>query len=64
MSNSSSDDELDRYVKENSEFLTRLLRHGNDEAQGYALALLANGGSDRDVDAVIQELENLCNGGE
>lgn len=64
MSNSSSDDELDRYVKENREFLTRLLRYGEEEAQGYALALLANGGTDRDVDAVIQELENLRNNGE
>lgn len=52
-------DELQQYVQENRELLTRVLRHGNTEARGYALALLANGGTENDLEDVQQLLEDL-----
>ena len=50
---------VEEFVDENHELLTRLLAHGNSEAQGYALAALVNGGTDDDIDHVIQILEDL-----
>jgi len=60
----STDDELTRYVRENRDLLSRVLRHGDTEARSYALALLANGGTDEDIEEVRRELGKLQNGGE
>jgi len=51
--------EIREYVNENRDFLSRVLRHGNNEARSYALALLANGGTDDDIEAVQEELNRL-----
>ena len=55
---------VSEYVSEHRDFLSRVLRHGNDEARSYALALLANGGTDDDLDAVQEELKRIQNGEE
>ena len=52
------------YVQENRDLLTRVLRHGDTEARGYALALLANGGTENDIEGVQQVLEDLNDPGE
>lgn len=51
--------EISEYVNEHREFLSRVLRHGDTNARGYALALLANGGSEDDIAEVQQALESL-----
>jgi len=56
--------EIREYVNENRDFLSRVLRHGNNEARSYALALLANGGTDDDIEAVQEELNRLQTDGE
>jgi hypothetical protein len=55
---------VSEYVNEHRDFLSRVLRHGNNEARSYALALLANGGTDDDLEAVQEELKRLQNGEE
>lgn len=60
----STDDDITRYVRENRDLLSRVLLYGNEEARGFALALIAEGGEARDVDAVQQELETLRENGE
>lgn len=62
--NDTPTDELQRYVQENRDLLTRVLRHGDTEARGYALALLANGGTEDDIEEVQQVLEELNDPGE
>lgn len=47
------------YVAENREFLARVLAHGDAEARGYALALIAEGGELQDIDAVMSKLEEI-----
>lgn len=59
-----STNELTRYVQENRELLSRVLRHGDTEARSYALALLANGGTEEDIEEVRRELDRLQNRGE
>ena len=51
--------DVQEYVEENHDLLGRMLAHGNEEAQGYALALLANGGNSNDLDQVERELDSL-----
>jgi len=58
------EDDLQQYVRENRDLLTRVLLYGNEEARGFALAVLANGGTDRDIERVQRELERLEDGGE
>lgn len=57
--NGTNSGEIRDYVNENRDFLSRVLRHGNNEARSYALALLANGGTDDDIEAVQEELNQL-----
>lgn len=57
--NGTDSGEIREYVNENRDFLSRVLRHGNNEARSYALALLANGGTDDDIEAVQEELNQL-----
>jgi len=59
-----TDDELTQYVRENRDLLKRVLRHGDTEARGYALALLANGGTETDIEDVRETLEDLNGPGE
>jgi len=37
-----NEEDLDEFVNENSEMLSRVLACGNEEARAYVLALLAN----------------------
>lgn len=53
------DDELEQFVAAHRELLTRVLAHGDREARGYALALLANGGTVADIEEVQRELERI-----
>ncbi|MDY6777745.1 MAG: hypothetical protein SVU32_03705 [Candidatus Nanohaloarchaea archaeon] len=53
------EDAVAAYVAEHRELLTRVLAHGDEEARGYALALLANGGTVADIEAVQRELEQI-----
>lgn len=62
--NDTPTDELQRYVQENRDLLTRVLRHGDTEARGYALALIANGGTEDDIEEVQQVIEELNDPGE
>lgn len=50
----------EQYVRENRDLLERVLRHGGTEARGYALALLANGGTPEDKEQVRRALEELA----
>jgi len=54
-----SDDNLDEYVRENTEMLGRVLACGNEEARGYALALLANSGEVENVEDVEEQLGQI-----
>jgi len=49
----------EQYVRENRDLIERVLRHGNAEARGYALALLANAGTPENVEQVQAALEDL-----
>lgn len=52
-------DEVSEYTRRNTEFISRVLAHGDEEARGYALALLLNGGSVDAIDEVQAELEEI-----
>ena len=54
-----SEAEISKYINENTNLLSRVLHHGNKEARGYALALIANGGTKEDIEDIQQELEDL-----
>jgi hypothetical protein len=62
--NGTDSGEIREYVNENRDFLSRVLRHGNNEARSYALALLANGGTDDDIEAVQEELNQIQTDGQ
>ena len=64
MSDVGSTDDIQEYVRQNRDFLTQVLRHGDTEARGYALALLANGGTTDDLEQVRQEFDKLQENGE
>jgi hypothetical protein len=51
--------ELKEYTRRNTEFLSRVLAYGDEEARGYALALLANGDSVEAIDEVQAELDEI-----
>lgn len=53
--------EVQEYVAENRDLLSRMLTHGNAEAQGYALALLANGEDSDNLEQVQREFDKLRN---
>ena len=54
-----NEQEMSKYVSENREFLARVLAHGGEEAQGYALAALANGGDVEDIEEIQRVLDDL-----
>lgn len=51
--------EIEEYVKENKQFLVRMLAYGDAETRSYALAVVANGGSINDISAIQRELDQL-----
>ena len=51
--------EVDRFVSENTDFLSRVLAHGDAEARSYVLAVIAHGGAIEDIEAVQEELEAI-----
>lgn len=59
MSDTDADNDVAEYVAENRDLLSRVLAHGDAEARGYALALLAEGGEVRDIEAVQAKLEDI-----
>ena len=66
MSKSNANDnptDPEQYVRENRDLIERVLRHGDTEARGYALALLANAGTPEDVKQVRAALEDLTDSG-
>ncbi|WP_079255012.1 hypothetical protein [Halococcus hamelinensis] len=59
MSIEDAPDEVEEYVAENHDLLVRMLAYGDTEARGYALALLANGGTPNDLEQVQREFDKL-----
>jgi len=57
------DDELTpnprEYVRENRDLLARVLARGGREAQSYALALIAEAGTPRDIEEIQDLLDDL-----
>lgn len=47
------------YVQENRDLLSRVLARGDPEAQAYALALIAEAGSPRDIEDIQGRLDDL-----
>lgn len=50
---------LEKFIAENEEFLSRVLAHGDAEARGYVLAVLSNGGTVEEIETVQHELEKI-----
>ena len=59
MTDSDTSEEVREYVEANQDLLGRMLAHGDAEARGYALALLANGGTIDDIEQVQCEFNKL-----
>jgi hypothetical protein len=55
----SSDEGIATFVKENRDLLSRILAHGDREAQGYALAAIANGADTQDIEEIQRLLDDL-----
>jgi len=49
------------YVRENRDLLSRVLARGETEAQAYALALIAEAGTPRDIEEIQGILDDLRN---
>ncbi|MFC7047028.1 hypothetical protein ACFQH6_17960 [Halobacteriaceae archaeon GCM10025711] len=54
-----NEENLDEFVRENSEMLSRVLACGNEEARAYALALLANCEALDSVEDVEEQLGRI-----
>ncbi|MDS0243043.1 MULTISPECIES: hypothetical protein [unclassified Haloferax] len=54
-----NEENLDEFVRENSEMLSRVLACGNEEARAYALALLANCEASDSVEDVEEQLGRI-----
>lgn len=52
-------DEVEQFVVDHQDLLARMLAYGGAEAQGYALALLVNGGTIQDIESIQQRLDDL-----
>ncbi len=55
----SAADDIQEYVAQNGDMLSRILACGNDEARAYALALLANAEDTQGLEDVQGELDRL-----
>lgn len=57
----STPDEIADWIQENRDLLAEVLRRGDDPyVRACALVLLKEAGTERDVDAVKQEVDDLC----
>ncbi|PSQ27809.1 hypothetical protein BRD03_06250 [Halobacteriales archaeon QS_9_68_17] len=54
-----NEEDLDEFVRENSEMLSRVLACGNEEARAYVLALLANCDGVESVENVEKQLGRI-----
>ncbi|WP_058825924.1 hypothetical protein [Haloferax sp. Q22] len=54
-----NEEDLDEFVRENSEMLSRVLACGNEEARAYVLALLANCDGVESVENVEEQLGRI-----
>ena len=54
-----NEEDLDEFVNENSEMLSRVLACGNEEARAYVLALLANCDGVESVENVEEQLGRI-----
>ncbi|OYR52630.1 hypothetical protein DJ73_10310 [Halorubrum sp. Ea1] len=52
-------DSMSEYTRQNTDFISRVLAHGDEEARAYALALLANSGSVEAIDEVQAQLDEI-----
>ena len=59
MSSTDGSDELQEFVRDNIDLLSRILAYGDAEACGYALAVLANGGTINDIEEIQRKLNDL-----
>lgn len=59
MSDAEHRESVQEYVAENRDFLSRVLAHGNREAQGLALAAISHGGTTEDIDEIQRRLDEL-----
>ena len=59
MSSADGSDEVQEFVHDNLDLLTRILAYGDAEACGYALAVLANGGTVNDIEEIQCQLDEL-----
>ena len=59
MSESESTRRVEEYANRNTEFLSRVLAYGDEEAQAYALAILANSNSVNAIDDVQSKLDEI-----
>jgi len=57
--NKDGDGGVATFVSRNRDLLSRVLAHGDREAQGYALAAIANGGDTQDIEEIQQLLDDL-----
>lgn len=57
--NDDTESEVVKFATENTEFLSRILAHGDAEARGYVLAVFAQGGTVEDIEVVQQRLEEI-----
>ena len=55
----SAADDIQEYVAQNGDMLSRILACGNEEARAYALALLANAEDADGLEDVQDELDRL-----
>jgi len=51
------------YVREHRDLLSRVLARGDTEAQAYALALIAEAGTPRDIEEIQGQLDDLRDAG-
>jgi hypothetical protein len=59
MSKTVNPDDPHRYVSENKDSLTRIIKHGNDEfVRALALAALVEYGSDPDLEELQREINH------
>lgn len=58
-SESTDKDDLEQFTNDHTELLSRILAYGGSEAQGYALAVIANGATAETIDEVQAQLDEI-----
>jgi hypothetical protein len=59
MTQSADSTDLSEFIRQNRELLTRILAYGDTEAQGYALAAVANAATVEDIERIEEKLEKI-----